>query len=206
MAKIAPSLIVVATFTAVIVAGFWAFVIPEVKLLNDIHLKAEDGLKLEASHLTSVRPTPTPNLAAQKNTRDQVLALIPPTDDQYVFTGQVEALSKNMGIALTSFNIAAAAPSATPAATKGTGEDAAPGAKTPSPVASAVPAVTLKKLSFILSFSSSYQDAQRFVSALPTLDRYVQVGQVVMTSNTGDQVATQVTASAYYLPSSGPAS
>jgi Tfp pilus assembly protein PilO len=210
MVKIAPSVIVISIFSSVLLVGFWVLIMPQIEQLLT---EQQNSLQIANSSLAvgATKKTISPaDIANQKVTKDQVLALIPPTDDQYNFTTQIESLSKNLGIPLTSYStvITAAAPVSKPASTAddSSGGGAASTAKSTTSVAAPVntssdPTANLKKLTASMAITASYADVQKFIMAVQQLDRYVQVSQVILTSAaTSDQVTATFTASAYYLP------
>ena len=211
MAKIAPSVIVITTFSLVLLTGFWLVIMPQIKLLTSEQQSALVTANSSLSLRSTKKAVSAADLINQKSTRDQVLALIPLTDDQYNFTTQIESLSKNLGIPLASYSTAATV--VTPVA-KPVTDDGSSGGSAPKPVASttapasapaSAPAavVELKKLTASMSISASYLDVQKFIMAVQQLDRYVQISQIVMTgSQASDQVTATFTASAYYLPKS----
>ncbi|MBU6389395.1 hypothetical protein KGQ71_02660 [Patescibacteria group bacterium] len=182
MAKIAPPVLTIATFSLIFIVGFWVIILPELQ-----------SLVMAQNTLTQVENQPVVSTVAkvtrdQQKTADAVKAvqseaetLLPASDNQYDLSVQLDSLSKNLGIPLTGLSI-----------TGGTGLIA-------SSSATSGTAASLQKLTLTLSFTTSYDNLKKFLTGLTSIDRYIQINQITVTSSGGGQVSCQVSAFAYYM-------
>lgn len=127
-------------------------------------------------------------------------ALLPASDSQADISVQVEALAKNVGVAITGFNTSVAVstlPKTTAPASDVPGTASA--AATPAPAAA--PAGP-NKVSIIVAVNGTYQNVENFIAGLTTLDRFIQIDQVSLTATAAGTLTAQITAYAYYQPGS----
>lgn len=180
MRKISPSITVLTTFTAVLLVGFWWQVLPRLQEFGQLRQAINKQIETQKQETLSASNQAKPNASKEKSTYEQAISLLPADDSQYDFSSQVEALSKSLNIPLTSFSLGAGGATAVGTATG------------------------VQRITFSISLSANYADTQRFVTALTSIDRFVQIDQISLTGSTSvsNAISTQITGFAYYLPSS----
>ncbi len=200
MAKVSPSLAVITVFSLAALVGFWMLLMPEIRELG--RQQAQFGkLKLPQASSNSLGES---TRAAQVRTRDTALTLLPIEDAQYDLATQIEALSASTGVVLSSYSVAAGGTAKAAATPAPTAEEGGTASASPAPAAASVS--TLQKLTLSLTFSGSYDDIQRYVNALLSINRFMQIDQITLTgSQSSAAIAAQLTAFAYYQPVAVPA-
>lgn len=200
MPKISPLIILVTTTNVLFLIGFWFLIMPQLHALGLVQAE-QDALRDQSSNST-VGSRQKASQAALAQTKALAQVLLPAEDMQYDLSVQLEGLTKQLGLPLTSLGISAVDPTA------------------PLPKTATAPAVaglTANKVTITLSTSGPYKKVQEFVSALPTINRLILIDQLVVTvagqavapgsapaANTSvsgsDLVSVQITAFAYFLP------
>jgi Tfp pilus assembly protein PilO len=195
--KLSPLTLAVTLTSVILAAGSWFLVAPALTQVvsQRANLAALNGADMDTA---KTKPSSLDQLRLQQE-KEQAEILLPSTDGQYDTMIQIEALAKGLGLTLVSL---AATPS-----------DVTVGQKT----AAAAGGGAMKKLNITLSTSAKYEDIQRFIQGLGTLNRFIQVTQFNLSgggssaatpasgssanSAASDALTAQISAEAYYLPS-----
>lgn len=131
----------------------------------------------------------------------QANLLLPPTDQQYDLSVQVESLAKSKNLTISGLSVNAAQPTnlqkTTPAANDTTSEGPSTITAADAPLSTAAVKVTVS-----VGVTGTYANIEQFIAGLPALDRFVQIDQVTITNQAAGQLGAQLTAFAYYLPAS----
>lgn len=161
----------------IILAGFWLAVLPQMRSFADLQ-KQYSALGMQDVGQETTTTKPKIDQVKLQALQNSISILLPASDGQYDFAIQLDALSKSMGITLTSVSIT------NPSAVGATTTSGIP--KTSTSVAA--PDVTanqgIKKLTFVLGLTAKYGDVQRFMQGLLSLNRFVQIDQITLTAVT----------------------
>lgn len=176
--------------TLVFLVLYWVLILPQFRELAG----TEKELEQFATGTTSLSQGSTAAQQKRKQTiadlQAQTNLLLPVTDQQYDLSVQIEAAARNAGVSITSLTVNTVELDIPKTS-------AADGSSTAAPAATA-----FKKLTFSMSAAGSYGTVKQWIQNLTSMDRFVQLDQVSVTSTvpTDDQVSGQVTGFAYYLP------
>lgn len=194
-------------FLALFLLVFWLLTVPQLRSLREQQFNLQKQAQAAVSE-GSGEEAKSINTQSVNRTRDLARVLLPVEEYQYDLSVQIEGLCKSLGVNLTALNI-----NITPTPSGRTGSASGTAA---TPAASGIG--TLKKVTFSLSVVASYEDVQRLVQGLTTLNRLVQIDQINLSQATtatptpgsssgGAAVAAssgilnaQITAFAFYLP------
>ena len=168
MLKPSPVVLFFSVSVSIFLVGFWFLLLPLLHQWGETQANLDMAQK---SPLSSVVKTSSKALEDQQALQQQVSILLPKSDAQYDLSVQVEALSKSLGVSLTSLSLTKDEPKS--------GQ---------------------KKVVITLGASGSYLAVQQFIQALTSLDRFVQVDQFSITNGTVGNVVLQLSAFAYYQP------
>lgn len=189
--RISPSLWMVSTYIILVVIGIWALVIPEVKSVMEVKGQVVALQNQTNSASKSAKPK---DVVSMKDV-DLADLLVPAQDMQYDLSVQVDGLTRNMGIPLSSLSI--------------TGATVTAGTKTSAANTVAVNDATSgwSKLTISLTTSSSYANIQNLLNGMVGLNRLIRIDQVSLTQAGGtagsvDNLSAQISAFAYYDPTS----
>jgi Tfp pilus assembly protein PilO len=168
---------VLSTFVLVLAGGAWFFVLPG--------FTAYEKDRFTIAHFGEDSAGNTVDNTARQALIDSVTAqaseLLPPENNEYDLSVQIEALCKANGVTITALSV-------TPQAS--------------APDATGLPSVTVS-----LGIQGQYAAVQNTVTGLTTLSRLVNINQVVVNNETAGKnvtlpagtISAQVGASAYYL-------
>jgi len=199
MVKISPTVLVIVTFCSIFLVGFWVLLLPQLEELNRSQAILAQYQKEGVSKVTRVNLQQKDNQEKIKQVQEIASTLLPPSDNQYDLSVQLEGLSKNLGIpwqglSLTGVDNTVSANS-TPTTSLSKGSAAGVG-----PLDSKTAAASLKKVTIALNVTVNYNDLQRLLVGLVSINRMIQIDQLTVNSGGSDQLSVQISAFAYYLP------
>ncbi|MCC2631993.1 MAG: hypothetical protein K0S20_692 [Patescibacteria group bacterium] len=205
MTKIHPFVIAVTVADLLFAGLFYVFILPQVSTLGKLQAE-RDAASTSSSYSAQSISRQKADYEKLKTAKETVAYLLPSGDNQYDLSVQVDALSKQVGVGLASFSVSLDTKPATAQTTSGA-------------VASTAAATSsLKKVTMNIGVTGSYDQVKSFVKGLSTLERFIQIDQVLFSLaakptgtldqaslTSGDQVSGQITAVAFYLPVAIPA-
>jgi hypothetical protein len=183
--RISPAPILAATFCLIFGLGMIFLVNPQLSQITASQQKINDLSASISASRTVTAPKPSDAVVAKYQ---EVTDLLPMSDQEYDLAVQVEALTKSLGLPLSSLNMSLGQ------------------AGTATSAGAAVPA-SLSGVNIAMTTKGSYPAVEQLVSGLSTLNRYIQVSQVLVNTLVGDstQVTAQIVAVAYFMPLAAPA-
>jgi len=178
------SVAVVSIFLAVFLVGYWFLVLPQFRQLGTVLSTADQGVT--KTTLIVSQQEKTERQAKIDELQSQAETLLPTSDKQYDLSVQLEASAKDNGVTITDLSLSAAS--------SGLQQTAAG-------QAAAASANGLTKVTIAMTVSGTYEAVQKWVIAMNSLDRLIQIDQLTITSSGGEGKTTaQVNAAAYYVP------
>lgn len=201
MPKLSSLAVFTTAATVLFGVGSWFLVQPQLTELSSLRTQQEVLQDEPIVTALSIRK----NIQANnlEKTQELVNVLLPNEDNQYDLSVQIEGLADQLSLPLTGLVMNAEAKSGIP--------------KSTAKQAGAIPTIAAKKVTLNIGVTGEYTRVQQFINSLPTLNRFIQIGEVVLTSGSADTtkkddttetapgsaVNAQITAFAYYIP--GPA-